>query len=139
MDKTIELREYAIKHKFITTILDRLHIISKETKRTFDANYKEEEVKVKVEKEKEKEENKLVKKKGTGYGSGNDNSTTKWATAEKNESNKEISEQLENIFHIVINFLSIPNWRIPKVIVNEFMESCLLPLIENTLRAGTLL
>lgn len=81
---------------------------------------------------------KMAKKKGTGYGN-DTSSNTKWATNEKIESSKELSEQLEHILAILENFLNVSNWKVPKEIVGEFMESCLLPLIENTLRAGTLL
>lgn len=39
LDNSIAIREKAIKNKFISTILERLHIISKEPKRRFEADY----------------------------------------------------------------------------------------------------
>lgn len=81
---------------------------------------------------------KIKKKKGVGYGT-ESSGNTKWTTAENTESKKEISEQIQNIMNMFANFLNTKDWKVPKSLVEEIMCSCLLPLIESMLRAGTLL
>ena len=81
---------------------------------------------------------KIKKKKGVSYGT-ESSGNTKWTTAENTESKKENSEQIQNIMNMFANFLNTKDWKVPKSLVEEIMCSCLLPLIESMLRAGTLL
>ena len=78
--QAITVRSYALKSGFYSTMLNRLHLITKEPKREKVEEIKEEEEALPSLEKKESEEefkNKLQKRKGVGYG--NDSSTNqKW-------------------------------------------------------------
>jgi hypothetical protein len=79
LDRSSEFRQYSITNKFITTVLDRLQLLSKEEKRQYIKDYKEKEEGSPSPTKAEDEEviKKRAKKKGVGYG--NDSSTNpKW-------------------------------------------------------------
>lgn len=78
--QAITVRSYALNSGFYSTMLNRLHLITKEPKREKVEEIKEEEEALPSLEKKESEEefkNKLQKRKGVGYG--NDSSTNqKW-------------------------------------------------------------
>lgn len=141
LDRSLEFRQYSIENKFITTILDRLQLLSKEEKRRFvkDFQEKEEEGSAQAIKGDDDDGSKKIKrKKGVGYGT-ESSGNSKWTTGENSELKKETSEQIRNILTMLANFLDSKEWKVPKSVVEEILCSCLLPLIEAMLRAGTLL
>jgi len=54
-------------------------------------------------------------------------------------SKKQKFEMVEIILNMIENFLDIHDWKIPKEVLDCVYESSLLPYLEDSLRAGTLL
>ena len=78
--QALTVRNYALKSGFFSTMLNRLHLITKEPKREKVEEIKEdEEVLPSLEKKESEEEfkNKLQKRKGVGYGT-DSSSNQKW-------------------------------------------------------------
>lgn len=48
-------------------------------------------------------------------------------------------EVTELILNIIENFLDLKHWNVPKKVTENMYESALLPYLEDSLRAGTLL
>lgn len=118
LDRSLEFRQYSITNKFITTVLDRLHLLSKEEKRQYVKDFKEKEEGGPSPTKADDDEvtKKRQKKKGVGYG--NDSSSNpKWVAQDTTESKKESFEQIQNILSILENFLNVRDWKIPESLV----------------------
>lgn len=48
-------------------------------------------------------------------------------------------ENIETILIMIESFLNVKHWSVPKLLVEQILESALLPYVEDCLRAGTLL
>jgi hypothetical protein len=81
---------------------------------------------------------KIKKKKGVGY-SADTNSNTKWMKEDNISNIKKNFENVEIILNMVESFLNVKNWPVPNLLVEQILESALLPYTEDCLRAGTLL
>lgn len=125
-------------------MLNRLHLITKEIKRYRVDEVKEEEEDIVPTLEKKTSEpgddykSKLIKKKGVGYGT--DSSTNqKWDVTGQEEQRKEQSEQILCLLRILEKYLNNKEFEFPTTMLEETFESSLLPIIENSLRGGSLL
>ena len=91
-EQAIKVREYALKSGFYATMLERLHMITKEPKRHKVEEIKEEEDvdMPMLQKKSSEDEYKMVveKKKGVGYGT-DSSSNTKWDVTKQQEARKE--------------------------------------------------
>lgn len=67
------------------------------------------------------------------------NPTSKWSAAEYIEHRKQISEEILRIITILVNFLDGPEQSKDNRLSKILQESCLLPLIESSLRSGSIL
>lgn len=140
MDSGNEFRNYALKNDFMSTILDRLRILTGIFKRKYEAEVVE-EVNTSSPSKKDVDDDgtkKIKKKKGVGYGN-DTNSNTKWMKGENLTNAKKDFENVETILSMVEGFLDSRGWIIPQNFLNQLLESSLLPYIEDCLRAGTLL
>lgn len=73
-------------------------------------------------------------------GYGNDSSTNqKWDVSGQEEARKEQSEQILGLLRILEKFLDYKDFELPEEILSQTYESALLPIIENSLRGGSLL
>lgn len=144
-DQAVEIRNYAVESEFYQTMLERLHIISKETKRSRAEEeqpepYEDPEVELDLVKKASEDEYKKEIKKKRGIGYGNDSSTNqKWDITSHEEARKELEEQIIGLIKILEKFLSYPAFKLPKHYLNVTYESSLLPILEASLRAGSLL
>ena len=90
LDRSLEFRQYSIENCFITTVLDRLQLLSKEEKRKFVKDFQEKPESgsaVAAKPEDDDASKKIKKKKGVGYGT-ESSGNTKWTTGENAESKK---------------------------------------------------
>ncbi|KAL4506801.1 hypothetical protein ABPG72_001222 [Tetrahymena utriculariae] len=142
------IRAAALEHGLIEAILEKIAQTSKEIKRTFVADSasneeEEQEDKNNLTLTKQASEDdgkkKIVQKKGIGYGSDNTGQNQKWNTNDYIESKKARSESLKNLVAVLEAFLDFKNWEPPKLLVEQLMSSALLPLVESSLRSGSLL
>ncbi len=98
-----------MKSGFYSTILNRLHIITKEIKRYRVEEVKEDDNIVPIIEKKAEDagddfKTKLIKKKGVGYGT--DSSTNqKWDLTGQEEQRKEQSEQILGLLKILEKYL----------------------------------
>ena len=150
VDNDVKLREFAIQQNFFSRILDRISLISKESKRRWVDDIKKEDEEgsdkgspdksgaKKVETE-EDYKKKAVKKKGIGYASDNTGQNQRWNVSEYVESKKARNEQLQQVIEILHNFINIKDWSPPKEILHNLCESALLPLLESAFRSASLL
>jgi hypothetical protein len=117
VDNSSKIREFAMKNKFFETMLERLHIITKEPKRALGAEEEipEELPNLQINRQTSEDDTKRkkLKKKGIGYGTDN-SSNQKWDVAETELTKKQISEQILNILPILDRFLDFKNWVPPK-------------------------
>lgn len=81
---------------------------------------------------------KVEKKKGIGY-TAETNSNTKWMKGDNVATLKKEFESVEPILKMIEGFLGTRNWKAPHSMFKQLLCSCLLPYIEECLRAGTLL
>ena len=73
-----------------------------------------------------------------GYGT--DSSTNqKWDLSGQEEQRKEQSEQILSLLKILEKYLNHKEFKFPATMLQETFESALLPIIENSLRGGSLL
>ena len=149
LDKSTQLRSIELNEGFIEVVLDKLAFISKETVRRFEAAIapaeppakdptKEEEPKESPATPAQKEDTRNKKKKGIGYGV-DSNPASKWSAAEYIEHRKQISEEILRIVTILVNFLDSPEPSRDGKLSRILKESCLLPLLESSLRSGSIL
>jgi len=147
-----KLREFAIQKNFFTRILDRIAIISKESRRKWvddketaieEQEKDSPELKEKGDSDKKLDEEdykkKVVKKKGVGYASDNTGQNQRWNVSEYVQSKKARNEQLQGMIEILHNFINVKEWHPSKKILNEICESALLPLLEAAFRSASLL
>ena len=80
----------------------------------------------------------LKKKKGIGYGT-DSSSNQKWDITGHEEARKEQSNQILGLLKILEKFLSHPKFSLPKELLEATFRSCLLPVLEASLRGGSLL
>lgn len=124
-------------------MLNRLHLITKEPRREkVEEEPAQEEVIAPSSLPKKVSEdefkNKLTKRKGVGYGT--DSSTNqKWDVSGQEEARKEQSEQILGLLRILEKFLDYKDFELPDDILTQTYESALLPIIQNSLRGGSLL
>jgi len=83
-------------------------------------------------------EQKRRKKKGTGYGADSHNNS-KWSAAEWLENRKVYYQEILRVVSIFVSFLDCEKPLVDDRLSEIIKESCLLPLIENALRSGSLL
>ena len=144
VDSDIKVREFAIEKQFFERILDRIAIISKEFKRKWNDEIKEEVESPDTSSPQKKDEEddgkkKVVKKKGIGYASDNTGQNSVWNTKDYVENKKVRNEQLLSMLEIIRNFLDTKDWSPPKKVLHSICESALLPLLEAAFRSGSLL
>lgn len=78
VDKTSEFRDYALKHDFFFTIVERLRLLTGMFKREYKDKVEKDDEQISPSKKKEDDGTKEVKKKkGVGYGN-DGSSNTKW-------------------------------------------------------------
>lgn len=119
VDKTTEFREYAMKHDFFNTILERLRILTGQFKREYKENVpKEEEVISPSKKNQDDGTKEVKKKKGVGYGNDGSSNTTWMKGVTEETLNKEF-EVIEIILNMIENFLDLRHWKIPKKLLDN--------------------
>ncbi|CAD8160802.1 unnamed protein product [Paramecium pentaurelia] len=137
-----EVRIKALEQNLIKQILDRIALVSKETKRVF-RNVIEEQ----IVQESPQKNNLLQKsnkqKRGVGYASDNTGQNQKWNTIEYVEKKTQKSQQLIGLLGIVESFFDFQHWHPTEELLhklkNTLFESALLPLLESAFRSGSLL
>ena len=81
---------------------------------------------------------KLEKKQGVGYGT-DSSSNQKWDVTGQQEARKEQSEQILGLLKILEQFFDCNDFEYPQELVDQTFESSLLPILEASLRGGSLL
>lgn len=130
------LREQAISSGLITRILERLSIVSGEKPRTYEEPQIEPELE-EIALEKQGSSNKAfeqdvatrakAKRKGVGY------STKQGERFDVNayiENKKLRNDQIKVLIDIVSGFVASKTWKAPTELLDEIMESALLPILE---------
>lgn len=139
------LREQAISSGLITRILERLSIVSGEKPRTYEQPQIEPELE-EIALEKQGSSNKAfeqdvatrakAKRKGVGY------STKQGERFDVNayiENKKLRNDQIKVLIDIVSGFVASKTWKAPVQLLEEIMESALLPILEQALRNSSFL
>ncbi|CAK77506.1 unnamed protein product (macronuclear) [Paramecium tetraurelia] len=137
-----EVRIKALEQNLIKQILDRIALVSRETKREFRNKVEEQ-----VVQESPQKNNTLQKstkqKRGVGYASDNTGQNQKWNTIEYVEKKTQKSQQLIGLLGIVESFFDFQHWHPSEELLhklkNTLFESALLPLLESAFRSGSLL
>lgn len=138
-----ELREKALKGGLLPRILDRLSAISGEKPRTFEDGTEEEEAEenvldapcIETEAKGEPEKNTEKKKrKGVGYSAKQGQAFDVSAYL---ENAKQRNEQIKTLVDICSSFLGSSEWVASKDLVETFLSSALLPLLEQAFRNGS--
>lgn len=142
-DKTI--REKAAENGLIEKILLRLKEVTGEFERRYveDENEPDEvkEEKPKPESDSKKEEKKVKnyekkKRKGVGYTTGVGKT---WNVNQYMKNKKVKNEQIAYLIDILANFFRTKDWNPSNDFIEGIFKSCLLPLVENAFRTGSLL
>mmetsp|Transcript_41235 Transcript_41235/g.47493 ORF Transcript_41235/g.47493 Transcript_41235/m.47493 type:complete len:828 (+) Transcript_41235:1411-3894(+) len=146
VSKKGDLREKAAENGLIGKILLRLKEVTGELGRRLVEDDREEAKEEKENKEEEKVEEKTEtkptkshlknKRKGVGYTTGVGKN---WNVSQYIKNKKVKSEQITYLIDILSSFFRTKNWTPTEDIVNSILQSCLLPLIENAFRTGSLL
>jgi len=145
VSKDNSIREKAAENGLIEKILLRLKEVTGEFERSLvtEGENDEEEVKppteeVKEEKEEAQPVKNYQKKKrmGVGYTTGVGKT---WNVNQYIKNKKIKNEQIAYLIEILSNFFRTKDWNPPSYIIDNILESCLLPLIENAFRTGSLL
>ena len=133
-----ELREKAAEIDLMSIILLRIENITGEKRRHFEQlalvrdpsliKEKSREVEIEVQKKK--------KRKGVGYTTG---VGEEWDVDQYLKDKKAKNSQLASMLNIIANFIKCEEWEPDEVFLMSIYESCLLPLLENALRSGSLL
>lgn len=146
VDNDAKIREFALEKQFVDRILDRIGSVSKEERRKWVEDLKQEEpsmvqepVQKKPDDEEEDGKKKIIKKKGVGYASDNTGQNARWNTNEYVETKKNRSEQLQSLISILETYMDFRDWQPPKKLLEIICTSALLPLLESTFRSGSLL
>jgi len=145
-DKTI--RDKAAENGLIEKILTRLQKVTGEIERTIGEGDEEEkhepldeEPEEDNDKDMKKDKKKLKnyekkKRKGVGYTTGVGKT---WNVSQYIKNKKVKNDQISYLIEILSNFFRTKDWEPQKSIVEGMLVSCLLPLIENAFRTGSLL
>ena len=139
--------EMLVEKSIFSRILQDIAIITKEKSRKWDPKANEDEVKTggRTRSGTSKpsiSSNNPAKKKGVGYDPGTSSSSTNvssWKLNAKAEDKKIEQQYLRGLMKIITSMLGISEWEPSKRLYNMICESSLLPLIENSLRGGTLI
>ena len=146
ISKDVELRNKAAQNGLIGKILLRLKEVTGEYERKVSdqEDFEEEKQIIFQEKpaEEQQEEVKTVKnyekkkRKGVGYTTG----VGKTFNVKQYIKNKKVkNEQISYLIDILSNFFRTKDWHASKEVTESIMVSCLLPLVENAFRTGSLL
>lgn len=115
LDQSNEFRNYALKNDFLSTILERLRLLTGMFQRKYEKNVvAEDEGTGSPTKEHGDDDGvkKVKKKKGVGYGN-DTNSNTKWMKGDNLENIRKEFKNVEIILNLVEGFLNAPRWRMP--------------------------
>ncbi|CAD8078852.1 unnamed protein product [Paramecium sonneborni] len=137
-----EVRIKALEQNLIKQILDRIALVSKETKRVFRNVIEEQAVQEQLQKNNSLQKS-TKQKRGVGYASDNTGQNQKWNTIEYVEKKTQKSQQLIGLLGIVESFFDFQHWHPSEELLhklkNTLFESALLPLLESAFRSGSLL
>ncbi|CAK71945.1 unnamed protein product (macronuclear) [Paramecium tetraurelia] len=137
-----EVRIKALEQNLIKQILDRIALVSKETKRVF-RNVLEKQVVQESPQKNNTLQKSTKQKRGVGYASDNTGQNQKWNTIEYVEKKTQKSQQLIGLLGIVESFFDFQHWHPSEDLLhklkNTLFESALLPLLESAFRSGSLL
>lgn len=144
VSKQSVLREKAAENGLIEKILLRLREVTGEFERRIGDDDEEEDTKEEKpqEKEEQKQDNKPAKnyekkkRKGVGYTTGVGKT---WNVNQYIKNKKVKNEQIAYLIDILSNFFRTKDWTPSPDIIENILQSCLLPLIENAFRTGSLL
>ena len=141
-NQVLDIRSQIIKEKILEEILSRLQKISKETSRKWagfntQKNYEEIIIVEKNSKDNNMNQQRLPKRRGVGYGNGGKNSN--WSSANFYQQKQKTKEKIIILIKTLISFLSCENWVPKSDLLDIICESCLLVLLENSLRCSNLL
>jgi hypothetical protein len=142
ISKDPELRNKAAQNGLIGKILLRLKEVTGEYERRISDEEEKEEVKIPEKVEEPKQEDKPVKnfekkkRKGVGYTTGVGKT---FNVSQYIKNKKQKNEQISYLIDILSNFFRTKDWIPTSSIASEILESCLLPLVENAFRTGSLL